>query len=329
LETLTGFGTDKAKASKLKKYFEKHDANKSGCVNQAGFMKVMKDLNFIDCDPVPIFKKYDQDHSGVLEYEDFCEAFFGLRITPDTLDHTARSIINKVRYQLADRGSLNGIRTLGIQFRSMDDDGSGKLSLEDLETGLRDFGVELTDAQFRVLLKAFDKNGDGTLDFDEFLRGIRGKMNERRRELVLLAFDQIAPGEPMIRITDLAARYDASWHPDVKAGKRTARQVTEEFASNFGDTNRDGELTRAEFLEYYKDVSCSVDDDAYFELMIRNAWHISGGEGASENTSCTRVLLEFRDGTQQVVELKNDLGLDPKDTVAVKKKLATQGVGKL
>jgi Ca2+-binding EF-hand superfamily protein len=327
LETLTGFGTDRAKASKLKKYFEKYDTNKSGIVTHPMFLGAMKDLNFIDCDPTPIFRKFDQERSGVLEYDEFCDAFFGLRVTSDTTDASTRSVINKVRFQIANRGGMHGIRTLGIQFRSMDDDGSKRLGFEEMASGLRDFGVEITDSQARLLLKAFDKNGDGTVDFDEFLRGIRGKMNERRRNLVLLAFDQLVPADqPAIRVADLASRYDASFHPDVKAGKKTAREVTMDFAAQFGDTNRDGEITRPEFLEYYKDVSASIDEDDYFELMIRNAWHISGGEGWSENTTCLRVLLEFRDGTQQVVEVKNDLGLDTKDTVAVKKKLAAQGV---
>ena len=29
-----------------------------------------------------------------------------------------------------------------------------------------------------------------------------------------------------------------------------------------------------EFLEYYNNISCSIDNDEYFEIMIRNAWNL-------------------------------------------------------
>ena len=47
-----------------------------------------------------------------------------------------------------------------------------------------------------------------------------------------------------------------------------------------------------------------IDNDDYFELMVRNAWHLSGGEGWSENTSCRRVLVTHTDGRQTVEEIK-------------------------
>ena len=60
--------------------------------------------------------------------------------------------------------------------------------------------------------------------------------------------------------------------------------------------------------------------------MIRNAWHISGGDGAAANSANLRVLVTHSDGEQTVVEIQNDLGLDPKDKKAVVARLRAQGV---
>ena len=34
-------------------------------------------------------------------------------------------------------------------------------------------------------------------------------------------------------------------------------------------------VTREEFEEYYNNVSSSIDNDQYFELMINNAWKLN------------------------------------------------------
>lgn len=70
---------------------------------------------------------------------------------------------------------------------------------------------------------------------------------------------------------------------------------------------RDQIVTIEEFEDYYKDMSASIDSDDYFELMIRNAWHIAGGEGQTANTSIKRVLKTNADGSQEVVMVENDL----------------------
>jgi hypothetical protein len=51
-------------------------------------------------------------------------------------------------------------------------------------------------------------------------------------------------------------------------------------------------------------VSASIERDDYFELMIRNAWHLAGGEGVSANTSIPRELVTDKDGNQKVVMSK-------------------------
>jgi len=35
-------------------------------------------------------------------------------------------------------------------------------------------------------------------------------------------------------------------------------------------------VTFEEFVSYYENVSCSIDDDQYFEIMMVNAWKLDG-----------------------------------------------------
>lgn len=60
--------------------------------------------------------------------------------------------------------------------------------------------------------------------------------------------------------------------------------------------------------------------------MIRNVWHISGGEGWCANTTCKRLLVTHGNGTQTVQEVKDDFDVNLKDTEAVKKLLIEQGI---
>jgi hypothetical protein len=42
------------------------------------------------------------------------------------------------------------------------------------------------------------------------------------------------------------------------------------------DNERDFRVTLDEFIEYYTNVSASIDDDLYFQAMMNSAWNLSG-----------------------------------------------------
>jgi hypothetical protein len=76
-------------------------------------------------------------------------------------------------------------------------------------------------------------------------------------------------------------------HPDVRSGKRTESEVITEFMETFekhhsllaeGKGGRgDGMVSLEEFIEYYNNISCNIEQDSYFDLMISNAWSLEGG----------------------------------------------------
>lgn len=37
----------------------------------------------------------------------------------------------------------------------------------------------------------------------------------------------------------------------------------------------DNKVTLQEFMEYYNNVSASIDNDQYFDLMLTNAWNLN------------------------------------------------------
>jgi hypothetical protein len=41
-------------------------------------------------------------------------------------------------------------------------------------------------------------------------------------------------------------------------------------------TQADGSVTLDEFIEYYRNISASIDDDDYFVLVINNSWNLNG-----------------------------------------------------
>jgi Ca2+-binding EF-hand superfamily protein len=70
----------------------------------------------------------------------------------------------------------------------MDDDNSKSLSLAEFKKAVKDYRVEIPDYGIEKVFRAFDVNRDGTIDYDEFLRTLRGELNEFRRNLTLRAF---------------------------------------------------------------------------------------------------------------------------------------------
>lgn len=147
----------------------------------------------------------------------------------------------------------------------------------------------MEEVDINNLFKAFDYNEDGTVDFDEFLRIVVGPMNRFRENLINKVFDKLDRTEDgVVDIDDIRGIYDGSRHPDVKNGKKTEDEVLKDFLETFemhhnvqNGYQADGTITREEFVEYYNNISSNIENDAYFDLMVTNAWNLDNKNNAA------------------------------------------------
>jgi len=104
----------------------------------------------------------------------------------------------------------------------MDDDRSKTISREEFFKACNDFGVGIHDSDKGALFSAFDVNRNGTLDYEEFLRGVVGEMNQFRKNLTDRAFQILdKDGSGIIEYNDLKGVYNGKMHPEVIQGKKT------------------------------------------------------------------------------------------------------------
>ena len=71
----------------------------------------------------------------------------------------------------------------------MDDDNSKSISLSEFTKAVKEHTLTWTPEQVKILFDHFDSDKSGSISFDEFLVGVRGELNDRRTQLVMMAFE--------------------------------------------------------------------------------------------------------------------------------------------
>jgi len=81
---------------------------------------------------------------------------------------------------------------------------------------MADYALGFSENEITIIYNYFDYNRTNLVEYDEFLRTIRGPMNTQRKSIVGRAFDIMdKDGSGYIELKDIQGVYNATKHPEV------------------------------------------------------------------------------------------------------------------
>ena len=60
----------------------------------------------------------------------------------------------------------------------------------------------------------------------------------------------------------------------MQSGEKTEDEIFVQFLAHFGDTRKDGNITKSEWNDYYAAVSASIESDEHFVWLVRTSWRL-------------------------------------------------------
>lgn len=196
------------------------------------------------------------------------------------------TLLERIRGKCTEK-NIHGIRALAHVFRVMDTDFNQALCLREFRSGLVKFELDFGKDELVTLFKHFDKDKNGQIDFREFLHELRPPMSASRVSVIQEAFNKLdCSGDGFITMDDLTDEYreNAHKHPKYQSGEWDEKEVFRSFLEGFETPGeKDGIVTKDEFMNYYAAVSSTVVDDQYFDLMMRSCWKLPPRKVSKEN----------------------------------------------
>ncbi|KAG2303259.1 hypothetical protein Bca52824_031910 [Brassica carinata] len=151
----------------------------------------------------------------------------------------------KVLRVIAEHLSIQEVEVIKDMFSLMDEDSDGRITYPELRAGLQKVGSQLGEPEIKMLMEVADVDGNGFLDYGEFVAVIIHLQKIENDELFKLAFMFFdKDGSTYIELDELReALTDELGEPDVSVLNDIMREV---------DADKDGRINYDEFVTMMK-----------------------------------------------------------------------------
>ncbi|KAI3970626.1 hypothetical protein MKX01_024273 [Papaver californicum] len=159
------------------------------------------------------------------------------------------SVMNRLKKKamrvIAEQLSIEEVEVIRDMFKLMDTDNSGKITYEELKSGLQKVGSQLAEPEMKMLMEVADVDRNGTLDYGEFVTvtiHLQKMENDEHFRRAFMFFDK--DGSGFIEMDELReALTDESGKTDDEVLNDILREV---------DTDKDGRISYEEFVAMMK-----------------------------------------------------------------------------
>ena len=193
------------------------------------------------------------------------------------------SPVEKFRNTIKKRG-VRGVMAMRRAFMIADENDSKSISLPEFVKFCHDYRIPVVGKDINLLFEEFDKDKSGEINYDEFVYAFVGEMNERRKRLIGILFDSFDKNKTgFINLDEIRNSYNPTNHPDVLSGKKSEDEVLAEFLDTLqyhfsllksNKEEGDNKVGFNEFLEFFNNISIGIEDDDYFENMIKAGFNL-------------------------------------------------------
>ena len=90
---------------------------------------------------------------------------------------------------------MDRVRMLRDWFEALDADGSGDISVDELEEPLISIGLVSSKQDLEEMIKKYDSSGDGEIDFQEFVKMVMTKEEGGQSNAMLKLFEDFSEGK--------------------------------------------------------------------------------------------------------------------------------------
>ena len=207
----------------------------------------------------------------------------------EEIDHVDELILN-VRNKLAKRGLLNLIN-MESRFRELDEDNTQELDIKQFSKICKEFDFSLSGEEIEELFISFDKDERGMINYDDFIRVLRGELNEKRKDLIHNVFKHLdLDNKGNLTVEELLNLYLAKNSYEFIEEKKSEEEAMKIFEQCLkgnhkylnGDEADTKNIDIEEFEDFYESVSLMIPNDDLFKEIVLRSWGLLKDEPNEE-----------------------------------------------